>query len=180
MEFRWLSPEEYRGYPLRFRYVTDRVYDVNCRENGFLLEETPLPAALEKSVTDELFASWLEEPVALGAFQGDTPAGIVEGSREAWHDVFRISSILVEEPFRRRGLGGELLERMVAFARELPGCRGVILETQTCNYPAICFYRKHGFTLSRIDIREYSNEDIQNREARIDLFRPFPKSEDAT
>ena len=179
MEFRWLSPEEYRGYPLRFRYVTDRIYEVDCRENGFLLTLAPLAAPTEKSFTDELFAPWLEEPVALGAFQGDTLAGVAEGSREAWHDVFRVSNILVEEPFRRRGLGGALLERMVAHARTLPGCRGVILETQTCNYPAICFYQKHGFSLSRIDIREYSNQDIQNREARIDLFRPFPKSEDA-
>lgn len=65
------------------------------------------------------------------------------------------------------------MDAMLDFVRRSARVRGVILETQTCNYPAICFYRKNGFRLSRIDIREYSNEDIEKREARIDLFLPL-------
>lgn len=178
MEMRWLDPQQYAGYPLEFHYQTDRYYDVVCRENTFTLEEKRFAAPVEKCFTDTLFAPWLEDPVALGAFRGTVLTAVVEGSLESWHHVFRISNILVLEEFRQQGIGGQILEAMVRHAREIPGCRGVILETQSCNYPGICFYRKHGFTWNRIDLREYSNEDVAKREVRIDLFREFRKCEE--
>lgn len=173
MEIRRLDPREYAGYPLRFEYVTDHVYDVRADENGFSLALTRLNEPLRKTFTDTLFSEWLEEPVALGAFDGETLAGVIEGSPEAWHNVFRISNILVLPQYRRRGTGQLLMDSMLDFVRRSTRVRGVILETQTCNYPAIRFYRKNGFRLSRVDIREYSNRDIENREVRIDLFLPI-------
>ena len=173
MEIRRLDPQEYAGYALQFEYVTDHVYDVQADENGFSLELTRLDRPLRKAFTDTLFSEWLEEPVAFGAFDGETLAGVFEGSPEAWHNVFRISNILVQPEYRRRGVGQMLMDSMLDFVRRNTRVRGVILETQTCNAPAIRFYRKNGFRLSRIDIREYSNEDVEKREVRIDLFLPL-------
>lgn len=48
-----------------------------------------------------------------------------------------------------------------------------MLETQTCNVPAITLYEQLGFALCRIDLCEYTNDDVRNREARIDLFLAF-------
>ena len=173
MEIRRLDPQEYAGYALQFEYVTDCVYDVQADENGFSLALTRLDSPLRKAFTDTLFSEWLEEPVAFGAFDGETLAGVIEGSLEAWHNVFRISNILVQPEYRRRGAGQLLMDSMLDFVRRNTRVRGVILETQTCNAPAIHFYRKNGFRLSRIDIREYSNEDVEKREVRIDLFLPL-------
>ena len=58
-------------------------------------------------------------------------------------------------------------------ARQQGVYRGAMLETQTCNVPAISLYEQLGFTLCRIDLCEYTIDDVQNREARIDLFLPF-------
>lgn len=173
IEIRQLDPQEYAGYPLHFEYVTPCVYDVHADENGFSLALTRLDEPLRKTFSDALFSDWLEAPLALGAFDGETLAGVIEGSPEAWHNVFRISNILVRAEYRRSGVGQRLMDAMLDFVRRSARVRGVILETQTCNYPAICFYRKNGFRLSRIDIREYSNEDIEKCEARIDLFLPL-------
>lgn len=173
MEIRRLDPQEYAGYALQFEYVTDCVYDVQTDENGFSLALTRLDRPLRKAFTDTLFSEWLEEPAAFGAFDGETLAGVIEGSPEAWHNVFRISNILVQPEYRRRGVGQMLMDSMLDFVRRNTRVRGVILETQTCNAPAIRFYRKNGFHLSRIDIREYSNEDVEKREVRIDLFLPL-------
>ena len=81
------------------------------------------------------------------------------------------------EPYRGKGIGRELMKRMLEYARNVSNCRGVILETQSCNYPAISFYRKQGFALTRIDLREYSNEDLQRNEVRLDFFLPFDSAE---
>ena len=175
LTFSFLQKSEYDGYRLDFSYTTDRCYDVIASPWGMRLEETMLPHPVEKRFEDHLFAQWLEDPVALGAFRDGELVGVIEGSLETWHDVFRISNLLVQESCRGCGIGGELMRRMLEHAREIPNCRGVILETQSCNYPAICFYRSHGFSLSRIDLREYSNEDIQRKEVRLDFFLPFDR-----
>ena len=175
MKYSWLSKEEYEGYQLNFTYYTDRYYHVNASEKGMVLEERKFPEPVEKHFPDRLFSEWLEDPVVLGAFDGETLAGVIEGSIEVWHKVFRISNILVMDSYRGQGLGRELMQRMLEYARAIPECRGAILETQSCNYPAISFYRRQGFQLNRIDLREYSNEDVQRKEVRLDFFLPFER-----
>lgn len=173
MQYIWLKEEKYKGYQLDFTYHTDRYYHVSASAVGMALEERLFPETVEKRFTDHLFSDWLEEPIALGAFDGEVLAGVIEGSMEGWHDVFRISNILVAQPYRGMGIGKELMGRMLDHARRIPNCRGAILETQSCNYPAISFYRGQGFVLSRIDLREYSNEDVQRNEVRLDFYLPF-------
>lgn len=177
MQYRWLDRKDYEGYCLIFSYQTSRCFQVSATEWSMALEERELPDTVEKRFTDTLFGSWLEDPVVLGAFDGSTLAGVIEGSVETWHNLFRISNLLVMEPYRRKGIGRELMGRMLEHARKEPGCRGAILETQSCNVPAIHFYRSQGFLLNRIDLREYSNEDVQRNEVRLDFFLPFPSAE---
>lgn len=173
IQYSWLDSEKYHGHPLNFAYVTEKIYQVHGSEMGFQLEEKALESPIQKEFTDHLFSEWLEEPVALGAFKEDRLIGVIEGSIERWHQVFRISNLLVDRAYRKNGIGSELMRKMVTHAAGITGCRGVILETQSCNYPAICFYRRQGFLLNRIDIREYSNEDIQRGEVRLDFFLPL-------
>lgn len=177
LRYRWLDRETYEGYLLCFTYKTGSYYRVNATQWGMNLEKCDFPQAIEKKFTDHLFSEWLENPIALGVFEGETLAGVIEGSMEVWHDVFRISNLLVMGPYRRCGLGRELMRRMLEHARKIPNCRGAILETQSCNYPAISFYCEQGFQLSRIDLREYSNDDIQRKEVRLDFFLPFQDAE---
>ena len=172
LEIKRLDPAEYKGYGFTVRYVTDRIYDVELLDGGFRLVLNECDP-VEKGFSDELFADWLEAPVAYGAFRYGELIGFVEGSRESWHDVFRISNVFVAEGERGRGIGTRLMEYIIETARESGEYRAVMLETQSCNYPAICMYKKLGFSLCRIDIGEYSNSDVENREVRIDLMLKF-------
>jgi ribosomal protein S18 acetylase RimI-like enzyme len=45
----------------------------------------------------------------------------------------------------------------------------LIVETQSCNVPAINFYLKHGFKLIGFDVTAYSNEDIERKEVRLEF-----------
>lgn len=173
MEIRELDRATWAGYAYREAYATDRYYDVQVQGRGFSLMLSEAVPPLERVMSDRLFADWLEAPVAYGAFDGETLMGAVEGSPEAWHGVFRVSNLFVCAPYRRQGVGRALLSHIVDAARRQGIYRGVMLETQTCNVPAITLYEQLGFTLCRIDLCEYTNDDVRNREARIDLFLAF-------
>lgn len=80
----------------------------------------------------------------------------------------RVWEFLVEQEFRRRGIGILLMEYAVRIAKE-KGARALVLETQSCNVPAICFYLRFGFELIGFDVTAYSNEDIEKKEVRLEL-----------
>ena len=52
------------------------------------------------------------------------------------------------------------------------GARSLVLETQSCNDPAIRFYRKHGFALIGFDLTAYSETDVEKQEVRLEFARP--------
>ena len=172
VEIRQLPRGGYEGFRFEAEYVTDRFYDVELLDNGFRLKLTECPP-MKKVFSDSLFADWLEAPVAYGAFEGDKLLGFVEGSVETWHNVFRISNVFVYPGARRQGVGDMLMKHIIGKTRAAGNCRAMVLETQTCNFAAISMYKKHGFRLCRIDIGEYTNNDVENREVRIDLMLKF-------
>lgn len=170
---RELPAEKYRGWPVRAAYDTDWIYDVEASEDGFRLVPLKLEAPVHREWEDSLFSDWLEAPEAFGAFIGDELIGFIEGSGEKWHGLYRISNLLVYAGHRGMGAAQRLMSSMIAAARASGRWRGVILETQTCNWPAISLYKKLGFRLCRIDTCEYTNDDVARREARIDLILKF-------
>ena len=76
---------------------------------------------------------------------------------------------MVFSEHRGSGVGKLLMERAVEKCREV-NARGIILETQSCNYPAISFYRSFGFELIGFDLTAYSDGDVEHREFRMELY----------
>ena len=97
--------------------------------------------------------------------------GFLELSHEQWNNRMRVSNIWVAEGRRRAGVGSALMERAVEEARAA-GARSLVLETQSCNDPAIRFYRKNGFALIGFDLTAYSETDVEKREVRLEFARP--------
>lgn len=60
------------------------------------------------------------------------------------------------------------MEKSIQHARSL-SCRAVVLEVQSCNYPAINFYMKQGFKLIGLDTLTYSNFDIDKKEVHLEM-----------
>jgi len=59
-----------------------------------------------------------------------------------WADL---AGMYVAPEFRRRGLGGALVDAALAHARALPGLRQVRLSVNACNVPARSLYQSRGF-----------------------------------
>lgn len=168
-----LGPEE-KGRELTFHYRTNYYYDVTVQEGpeGWraALERRPFGQTEERESKDKLLEDWLEEPQLYGAVEDGQTMGYLELSHERWNNRMRISNILVADGARRRGIGSLLMETAVSAARQA-GARALVLETQSCNDPAIQFYRKNGFSLTGFDLTAYSQTDVEKREVRLELAR---------
>ncbi len=102
-------------------------------EEGSFAEPYPrwyFRALLE--VSDFFYVALVEEGVA----------GYAVASREG--DLLRILSIAVLPPFRRKGIGGALLSRILDEGKAI-GLKGAILEAEVGNEAAKALYRSLGF-----------------------------------
>jgi ribosomal protein S18 acetylase RimI-like enzyme len=161
-------------YPssLASKYLTFGYYDLsinrepNCWKVGLILRS--FEKALDKNYKGKLFEDHVEEPRLLAAEQSSTQVGWIELGYEKWNNRMRVWEFLVQEGFRRRRIGTLLMNRAVKIAEER-GARMLVLETQTCDVPAINFYLKFGFELIGFDAAAYSNEDVEKKEVRLEL-----------
>jgi ribosomal protein S18 acetylase RimI-like enzyme len=148
-------------------YVTDNVWQVQAEERPY--EETVitfrtvrLPRSMRVSPprdTDFLLQDWERGECFLIADEGDEIRGYLDMTVQAWNRTGWIKDMAVPKRYRRQGIGTTLLRAALRWARS-HDLRAVMLETQTKNYPAICFFRKHGFIFCGFNDHYYSNQDI--------------------
>ncbi len=167
-----LDKNSYEKYPITFSYETKAYYDVSMTTASNTIQITltkkPFDRAVKKSFVDYLYEPYRERAEAYGYFRDETLVGIIEIDFEAWSKRLRISECIVFEAFQRQGIATKLMQ----FASERGmalGARALVLETQSCNVNAIDFYHSVGFELSGLDTLCYSNQDIENREVRLEL-----------
>ncbi len=168
MQIVQLDEKIYKNQPFTVKYRTKGYYDIRRSGTTFSLEYVPFGEEKELSFDDKLLSDWLDHPIALGAFEGETMLGFVEGFHEKWNNRCRISNIHILEGNRGRGTGSALMQAILAAARE-SGARMAVLETQTCNERAIAFYRKMGFEIIGFDLYAYTNQDPERHEVRLEM-----------
>jgi len=160
------------GKKIIYQYHSDKFYDVSyqVQENGWIMDFTlkHYDIPFHKHLEGEIFADYIEEIECYVAEIYGEEVGIVSCSHEKWNNVLRINDIHVNPQYLHKGIGSQLMSLVKTRAEEL-GARAIVLETQTSNYPAIQFYKRHGFQLIGCDLLSYSNTDMENREVRIEM-----------
>jgi len=127
-----------------------------------------LPKPIEKQFEGGLFQDFVDEPRVFAAELEGKQLGWVELGFHKWNNRMRIWELLVKKRFRRKGIGTLLVNYAVKLSKKR-GVRMLIVETQSCNVPAINFYLKNGFELVGFDTAAYSNEDIARKEVRLEF-----------
>lgn len=167
-------------------FETERVYRLLVgREGGQLvwrLREEKLQRPHRKQYdsgnVDEWLSSYadsadLREFAFILAECGGQVAGLLTWRRLAWNETVWLIDIRTCLRYRRSGVGTALVEQLREYAiRER--ARGILVETQTTNYPAICFYQKNGFELAGFNDHLYSNRDLQEQDVALFLFWEAP------
>ena len=166
-----LPRERFEGYQVVFSYDSRAYYDLKmrCSQNVFALEFVRTPCEkTRKEFTDRLFEPHWDDPHAYALWDGQEMRAILEVTPENWNNRLRITNLCVEDGYRRRGYGSLLMTRAKEIARAQKR-RALILETQSCNAPAISFYLSQGLSLMGFNACEYSNEDAAKHEIRLEM-----------
>ncbi|MCZ7547089.1 MAG: GNAT family N-acetyltransferase [Anaerolineae bacterium] len=147
-------------------YTTDQVWQMELQEEpgrvGVAFRPVRLPRPMRVVYArdaEALQRAWDQR----GCFLVASVSGRVHGYLTMQADIERgngwVRDLAVEEGWRRRGIGGALLKAARQWARENDLSR-LTVETQTKNYPAICFCEKYGLTFCGFNDQYYPNQDI--------------------
>ena len=176
-----LPKEQWKNVPIPMRYTTEEYYDVRIekKETGFCIacEKRRLSEPIshypeEYDFPDKLYQDHWEKACAWGVTEEKDGRqellACIETCPEEWSNRLMVTELWVHEKLRRKGIGHALMK----IAKEQAGAehrRAIILETQSCNVPAISFYLQEGFELIGFDSCCYSNRDIDRKEVRLDM-----------
>lgn len=163
-----LDINEYRGKEFEVTYQTDGFYDLIKKEFSFEFVYKRFYQPQTKRFRDQMCAEWLGNPSLYGAMRNKELLGFIEVNPETWNNRLRISNLCVSAPYRHLGIGTQLLNTVMKFAKGK--YRQLILETQSCNEKAIQFYMKNGFELAGFDAYAYSDTDIEKHEVRMEFI----------
>ncbi len=179
MQIKELPQSDYEDYVLHYTYTSNKHYKASLEETdegfSFCFRLQNLPQVLERSCFDTLFQPYWKNVSAYGVFETEKskePVAILELAREEWNNRLIITQLLVNEGFRGIGIGKSLIEKAKSVAIQ-EDFRLITLETQSCNIPAIEFYKKCGFKFSGTNLHFYSNDDISENEVMIEMVMLF-------
>jgi ribosomal protein S18 acetylase RimI-like enzyme len=156
-------------------YVSEQKYDVAHTETddeitfSIKLIQLEQPYLKEYSFDLETLGSYtahLANGFCFGVYEDGDLAGLAVSEVHKWNNSLQIHDFHVAEEFRGRGLGRQLMERVVSAARDA-GLRLVVCETQNKNVPAIKFYKRLGFSLEGLDLTHYRNTDYPDGEIAV-------------
>jgi GNAT superfamily N-acetyltransferase len=151
-------------------FETSSIFEVVTGARAIELVERPLPAPRTKRYSiAEVFAPWASWEVGWVA-DDDGVRGFATAAYEAWHQRLVLWFLYVDPPWRRRGVGRALLERVEAYGRE-QGATHVWLETSSVNVPGIAAYQRLGYALCGVDRLYYGA--YMPGEAAIYLAKPL-------
>ena len=98
---------------------------------------------------------------------------LLDSEVESWRRVLRVWNLLVDQEYRRQGIGTELMHRAEEFGIERH-CRAISADAQATNWPALTFYSKMGFEICGVDDHFYTNRDLERKEVALFLYRELP------
>ncbi len=123
------------------------------------------PSTFDQETLD-FYARIVQTGWSFGAYDAGTCIGVVIAELQIWNKIVMVYEFHVAEAYRRQGIGRQLMDRVLARARQA-GMRSVVCETQNTNTGAIKAYRQLGFRMEAIDISLYSNEDYPDKEVAV-------------
>ena len=167
------------GYKSEGKYEV--IYAETAVETSFILRYQPLPAAITRRYehlddphTVQLYQKAAGQGFSFLARLAGKPAGLLIADVQAWNHSVWVWEFHVAEPYRRQGIGRQLMQSLEKKARQAD-LRTIVCETQNVNAAAIDAYRRLGFHLQGVDIAYYTNEDYPHGDIAVFMKKPLPR-----
>jgi predicted N-acetyltransferase YhbS len=172
-----LPEKDWKDTILNINYTSDEYYDVIINKNtlGFNIDitkknfDSPITHnGKEYNFPDRLYNNSNENLYAWGIINDGKLIAAIQTSSENSSNRLRIDELWIDMNYRKQGIGKKLINIAKEQLRH-ENRRTLILETQSCNVPAIDFYFHEGFNLIGFDTCYYKNNDIKRKEVRFEL-----------
>ena len=147
--------------------TSDHVWQLELRRDprgpqvSAIFREVRLPRPVAIACPNDPFAladDWKRKAMMCTAISGSDAVGYL-ALAEPRTGVAWITDIVVSPNWRRRGVGGALLEAAHTWCAERE-CRKAFFEMQSKNHPAMMLAQKYGYEFCGYNDRYYSNQDI--------------------
>jgi ribosomal protein S18 acetylase RimI-like enzyme len=167
-------PTSYNSHQITFEYETNGHFKAEVVEHddsfhfNFVFE--PLDKLTQKSFSSVLVPDYLDKPKGYVIQIDDQIVAYLVVNHEDYNNRLRVTELLVNKEYRYQGLGKRLMQVAETYAQEIRA-RSIILETQSCNIPAIKFYRSCGYKFVGCDVNSYTNYDITDKEVRLEMAK---------
>lgn len=148
-------------------YQTDFVWKttLNAENNTWLcqLQEERLPRSMEAQHTPHpqrlKHALQPQHCYLVASYSDGSILGYLVMLNDPFEGLGVVKDVVVDAPFRRRGIGARLMRiaRQWAVAHQI---QRILAETQTKNHPTIQLYQRTGYTFCGFNDHYYANQDI--------------------
>jgi ribosomal protein S18 acetylase RimI-like enzyme len=135
-------------------FTTDTIYVVRLDGDDFTIVPTPVDPPIVKSFPIDGLGGWRAWERAWVATANDAIVGFCAVRDQQWNRQLVLWHLYVDRSARGQGYGHALLETAIADARA-NDAYAVWLETSNLDYPAVQWYRAHGFELCGLDTLRY-------------------------
>ena len=154
-----------------YSYTSHAYYEVK-KEPGSLFDIELVyklrSKTIEKRIDSTLFPDYFNDVSAYVMMEDGKRIGLIQFALEDWTQRLRICDFYVEQDYRGRGLGKQLMNRAKELAKEGKH-RQIVLETQSTNTSAIEFYQSQGFEVAGLDLSHYLPSQVEIGEFRIEM-----------
>ena len=114
----------------------------------------------------------VEELHFIGAFDGTELIGLVTWRLERWNRMVWLCDIRVRPKRQRQGVARRMLENLQWAAMRVDA-RGIMLETQNTNHPAVQFYLDRGFNLVGLNTHLYGESVGRPADSALFFYLPL-------
>ncbi len=147
-------------------YTTDRVWQMETREKDDALTITFRVVRLPREIRvdylrqgEDLRAGWQRRDGFLVAAEGGHVYGYVALSARVEYGIAWVDDLIVDRPWRRRGIGTALLRAAAQWGCDHDLVR-LVVGMQTKNYSAIRFCRSRGLAFCGYNDHYWPTQDI--------------------
>lgn len=151
---------------LNHSYTTDRVWQMDARGGNDSLTVTFRVVRLPRETRvnyplwgEHALASWRRRDGFLAAEEDGRVRGYVTLTSYADHGIAWIGDLVVDQPYRRRGIGTVLLQAAARWGRDRNLVR-LVTAVQTKNHPATQFYQSRGLAFCGYTDHYWPSQDI--------------------
>lgn len=151
--------------------VFGRIIPKYENENWSYTEEIFSEQYIKQYENDDIDISYIEnkDKAVFFYYEGNNCIGQIR-LRTNWNGFAFIEEITVVINWRQRGIGTELLMKVIKWAKQ-NNLVGLMLETQDVNLLACRFYAKNNFVIGAVDNMLYTNFSTANEKAIIWYYK---------